>query len=175
MLRKGLKRCKGNGKWILFSAVVLAMALCTASYAMKSFRSFMHGPGGREFVKERILSHVDYTMQELRLSPEQHARYAIIRTKMERGIEAAADRHDAMRDTIHRELANPEPDVRGLAETMKERIRAMPDTVTVQIDYLLEVYDILTPEQQTELIARFKEHDVREGDHRHGLWHDNQS
>jgi len=164
---------KGNGKWILASALVLAMALSTAGYAMQGFRGFMDGPGGGELFKEHVLSRVDYTVQELKPSPEQFAKYSAIRAKMESALDAASKRRDVAREAIRAELAKPSPDVRKLAETVKAKSRAIPDSVAQQVDYLLEVYDMLTPEQQTKLVTMLKERMDHEGP-RHGMWQQDQ-
>lgn len=165
---------KGNGKWILASALVLALAISTAGYAMQGFRGFMGGHGG-EFFKERILSRVDYTVQELKPTPEQFTKYTAIRAKMESALDAASKRRDEAREAVRAELAKPTPDVRTLAETVKTKSRAIPDTVSLQVDYLLEVYDILTPEQQAQLVTMLKEHMEHEGGPRRGLWRRNNS
>jgi Spy/CpxP family protein refolding chaperone len=148
---------KMNKKWILATALVTIMVAATAAMAMHGFKGYMRSAHGKGFVKERVLSRVDYTMQELKLTPEQHAKYAIIRTKMAKELDAASERHDSVRKALHSELNKPTPDMNKLATTMKSKVRTMPETVTMQIDYLLEVYEILTPAQQTELVQMLKQ------------------
>lgn len=164
---------KENKKWILMTALVLVMVVGTGAYAVKGFHGHMFRGHGKEFVKTRILSRVDYTIQELNLTSDQHAKYAIIRSKMAKGIDAAAERHLSAKETMHAEMSMTKPDINKLAVTIKDSVQAMPESVTMQIDYLLEVYAILNPAQQEQLVAMLKDHmdhDDDDGNCGRGLW-----
>ena len=134
-----------NKKIVIVSAAILVMVLATAAYALHGFRDHMRHGRGKEF----------------------------IRAKMAEGLETAAKQHQNVRKTVREEMALPDPDVKKLAVTMKDRIRTMPDVVTMQIDYLLEVYEILTPDQQTQLVQMLKQRMERHGSY--GIWRDERS
>lgn len=162
---------KLNKRWMALSVFTLVLVLGTAGVAISGFKGgFGGGPfHGKGFKKERVLSRLDYTVQELKLTAQQQIKYGIIRTKMSKGLEAAATRHDEIKDFLHTELGAEQPDIKMIAETMKKNIRTMPDYATMQIDYMMEVYDILTPAQQKELTAMIKERMEKHG--RRGFRH----
>lgn len=149
------KNCT-NKRWFFIMAGVLAMVLATAGFAVSGFKSHF-GNHGHGMVKEHMLSKMDYTMQELKLSPEQQNEYAAIRAEMSKEMDAIASRHDVLKETLHTEMAKPEPDIRTIAGTLKTEVRTIPTKVNTQIDAMVAVYDILTPDQQKQLITMVKE------------------
>jgi len=143
---------------MLIISGVLVMVLATAGFAISGFKNHYGRSHEKGFVKEKVLSHMDYTMQELKLSPVQQAKYSAIREKMSMGMEGAIERHSIAKDAMHAELDRPQPNLKALAASLKKEVEAMPMTVTVQIDYMIEVYDILDTNQQQQLVQKLKEH-----------------
>jgi len=146
-----------NKRWLLLSSLVLVMVLATTGFAVSGFKGQFSKYHGKEFVKGKILSHMDYTMQELKISPAQQVKYSAIRDKMSMAMDQCVTRHDTFKNAIHSEMGKPYPDLKALAGNVKNEIRTMPDVVTVQIDYMVEVYDILNKQQQAELVKMIKE------------------
>lgn len=145
-----------NKRWLLLGTLVLVMVVSTAGFAFSGFKGYFGGFHGKGLIKEKVLSRVDYAMQELKLTPEQQTRYSAIRDKMGASIDASAERHARLKETIHTGINQPQPDIKALAGTLKKEIRTMPDSVTIQIDYMLEIYDILDAQQQAQLVGMIK-------------------
>ncbi len=150
---------------IFVIAAVLVATLAGAGYAVNGYKCGFdrHGKG---FIKERILSRIDYTVQELQLSPAQHTKYSAIRETMSTRMDAMGDRHDAVRDAIQTEMAKADPDIKGMADTVKQEITAMSGAVTTQIDSMVAVYDILDADQKKVFAAKLKDHMDRKCDRR---------
>jgi len=146
-----------NKRWLILGTGVLVMVLTTAGYAVSGFKSHFR-EHGKEHVQEKILSHMDYTMQELNLTADQQAEYAVIRAKMGASIEGSFNRHEVVHDTMKAEMDKPNPDLKAMGNNLKKEIRSMPDHLNVKIDYMLEVYDILDDNQKKQLVQMIKDH-----------------
>lgn len=150
-------KCR-NKCWMLIIGGVLILVLATAGFAISGFKNQFGDQHIKGYVKTKILSHMDYTMQELKLTPEQQGKYASIRTRMSKAMDESMARHEMVKTAMHTEMDRPQPDIKALAGTLKKEVQTLPDVVTVQIDSLLEVYDILDKTQQEQLIGMLKEH-----------------
>ncbi len=146
-----------NKRWIFAFAVILVMAVSTLSFAVGGFRGMMRGGPSGEFIKEKVLSRMDYTMQELHLTSQQQAQYASIRSRMAQSLTESFKKHQAARKAMKGELSGPAPDVRALAKQLKAEVGTIPDRINSQIDSMLEIYDILTPDQQKKFAQMLKE------------------
>lgn len=135
----------------------LVLLLGTAGLAMSGFRGHL-GHFGKGSLKERMIAPVDYTMQELKLTAEQQAKYGRIRARMIDNMESAEKRHRALRTVIDTELGKEQPDMASLATTLKKEIRTMPDGLIAQIDSMLEIYAMLDSSQQQKVVSMLKEH-----------------
>lgn len=152
-----MKKCL-NKRWMLLGSLVLVMVLATASFAISGFKSHFGRHHDEGFVKEKVLSHMDYTMQELKLTASQQVKYSAIRDNMSKAMDACMIRHNTAKNNLHTEMDRPQPDIKALAGTLKKEVSSIPETVNLQIDYMLEVYDILDKTQQDKLVQMFKEH-----------------
>lgn len=150
-------------RWTLLVVAMLVLSLATGGYAVSGFKKQM-GRHGKEMIKEHILSKVDYTVQELKLTPGQQEQYSAIRGRMSTEMDSISKRHNSARDAIHTEMAKVDPDIKGMADKMKGEIEAMSGAVTTQIDYLMEVYDILDANQKKQLTALLKDRMARHHD-----------
>lgn len=160
-----------NKRWILFSAVVMVMVMATAGMAISGAKSQFGGfsPfGDKGMHKERILSKLDYTMQELKLDSKQQAEYSAIRERMVKNMNEAQARRQATRDMVRNEMSKEQPDVKMLADTLKKESRSMPDMRVAQIDSLLEIYGILHKDQQAQFVKMVKKRMERMDHHRGG-------
>lgn len=156
-----------NKRWMILGSTVLALVLLTAGYAASGIHGRM-GKHGKDFVKEHVLSKMDYTMQELGLTPAQQTKYSAIRTKMSASIDTLIQKHEAARESLKADWDRPDPDVKALAGKIKKEIQTMPMGLSTQIDYVVEVYDILDAKQQKQLVSMLKDHFKR----KRGRWHD---
>lgn len=146
-----------NKRWIFFTSLVLVMVMATAGFAVSGFKGGFGGPlGGKEMRKERMLSKLDYAMQELQITPEQRVKYTTIRNRMSATIDQAMARREKMREAVRNEMAQETPDVKMLAESMKKEARTMPEIATAQIDSVLEIYSILDKDQQAQFVSMIK-------------------
>lgn len=146
-----------NKRWIVIISIVMVMVIATAGIAVSGFKGHFNCYG-KDVVKEHMLSRIDYTMQELKLSPGQQAEYAAIRDRISVEMDAFSKRHDAVRSVVHNEMSKAAPDIKTIAGTLKKEVSSMPDRLNAQIDALVDVYGILNAEQQKRLIAMLKEH-----------------
>lgn len=147
-----------NKRWLILCAGVLVMVLSTAGFAISGIKGHFDRGHGKELVREKVLSHIDYTVQELGLTAEQQAKYAIIRAKMDASLEATLDKHTKIHESMKAEWDTPNPDVKEIAQRIKNEIETIPNQLNVKIDYLLEVYDILNEGQKKQLVEMLKEH-----------------
>jgi len=157
-----------NKRWIIFSSLVLVMVMATAGMAVSGVKGqfgFFGSKGGMH--KERVLSKLDYSMQELKLTPEQQAKYTVIRSRMAQSMDDAQAHREKVRENVRAEMNQEQPDVRALAKTMKKEARSMPDMLTAQIDSVLEIYDILHKDQQAKFVQMVKER-MERMNHRRG-------
>ncbi len=146
-----------NKRWMVIIPTVMVMILMTAGFAISGFKNQFGPFGGHGMKKERILSKVDYTVQELKLTPAQQGKYSVIREKMVRDMDKLMERRDAVKSNMKSEMSKANPDVKAMAVILKSEIRTMPDMLTAQIDSLMEVYDILDASQQKKLVSMIKE------------------
>lgn len=163
---------KNNKKWFFLGIAVLTMTLLTGGYAVSGLKKHMdrHGKG---MVKEHVLSKVDYAMQELKLTADQQTKYSAIRTKMATSMDALMERHEKVHETLKADWQKPNPDVKAIALDIKKEINSLPNPITAQIDYMIEVYDILDANQQKQLVSMLKDHmDRKHGRHGWGDHHD---
>lgn len=151
-------KCCTNKKWMLFIGLVLAMVIATAGMAISGIKGHVFEHGGKGHFKEKVLSRMDYTMQELNLTPAQQSQYKTIRARMSSDMDEALERHEKAHDTLHAEMSKTDPDIKGMAETLKQEINTMPRHLTLQIDSMIQMYDILDPGQQKQLVKKLKEH-----------------
>ena len=157
-----------NKRWILLTSAVMVLVMATAGFAVSGFKGQFGGPfGGKGFKKERVLSKLDYAMQELKLTPAQQSKYSTIRERMSENMDQAMARRTMMRETVRNEMSQENPDINKLAATMKKEARSKPDMITTQIDSVLEIYNILDKNQQAQFVKMVKERMERMG-HRHG-------
>ncbi|MGL1863190.1 MAG: Spy/CpxP family protein refolding chaperone [Pseudodesulfovibrio sp.] len=152
-----MKKCT-NKCWMLIISGVLILVLATAGFAVSGFKGHFGRQHAKGFVKEKVLSHMDYTVQELKLTPAQQVKYNAIRDKMSTDMDKSSTRHETMKTAMHAEMEKANPDLKSLAGTLKKEIKTMPDVVTTQIDYMVEVYDILDAGQKKKLTTMLKEH-----------------
>lgn len=156
---------KRNMKWIALIVVVLAVGIGTAGSAISGLQNLAISHC-RDSIKEKVLSRLDYTMQELKLKPEQQVQYSSFRERMGTDLDAIVKRHEALHDAIHAEMAKADPDMKSLAGKMRAEVEAFSGMLTAQIDTIVEVYDILDKVQQKQLARQLKEHIADHDDHR---------
>lgn len=147
---------KNNKRWFFLIAMVTVASLATGSYAISGFKN-QFGFSGKGMIKERVLSKMDYTVQELKLTPAQQNEYAAIRDRMSTDMDNMREKHVATRDAMRAQVDSGNPDIKAMAEKMKKEVALMSGFATAQIDHLVEVYDILDASQQKEFAAMLKE------------------
>jgi hypothetical protein len=146
-----------NGKWFALMALVLVISLATGGFAISGFKNYMDN-NCTGFLRERVLSRLDYAMQELKQTSGQQVRYSDVRERVGAGLDGSSSRHKAARDAVVAEMTEADPDLKALAGMMKKEVAVLSESVNTEIDLMVEVYDILDAGQQKQLVQKLKRH-----------------
>ncbi|MCJ2165324.1 MULTISPECIES: hypothetical protein [unclassified Pseudodesulfovibrio] len=155
-----------NGKWFALMALVLVISLATGGFAISGFKNYMAN-NCAGFLRERVLSHLDYAMQELKLTSGQQARYSHVRERIGAGLDGISSRHKVARDAVVAEMSKADPNLDALAGMMKKEVAVLSESVNAEIDLMVETYDILDAGQQKQLVQRLKMHMKDHAEHSH--------
>jgi Spy/CpxP family protein refolding chaperone len=122
--------------------ILLAIALggCQRGYWNK-----WHSP-------DNILKKIDSEVKELGLTAEQQTKYQDIRSRLDVDIRKHMDTMKQMHIDIEKDLKAEHPDVNAIAAQLKKQFSQEGDPRVKLVDYFVEFYNILNPDQQKKLI-----------------------
>ena len=117
------------------------------------------GMWDRWHTPDHIMKKVDSEVKELDLTPEQQTKYQDIRSRLEVDVRKHLDSMKQLHGDIEKDLKGERPDVNAMAAQLKKRFAEEGDPRQKLVDYFVEFYNILNPEQQKKLIENIgKEH-----------------
>lgn len=162
-MKKNQKRKMISGGLMLMVSVLLLIGFY-GCYAGK-----YHGPGARhkyhgKDISERFLKKLDKKINKLELTDAQQEKYNEIRVKIEEDLKKMQEERRAFFNEVRTEFDKQDPDMDRLAGMMKKKMTQMPDRMEKNIDYFLELYNILDPEQKQKMLK-----DIRKKMHRYAI------
>jgi Spy/CpxP family protein refolding chaperone len=117
------------------------------------------GWGSKGHTPDHIMKKVDSEVKDLDLTPEQQTKYQAIRSRLEVDVRKHMDSMKQLHGDIEKNLKGDRPDVNAMAAQLKKQFAEEGDPRQKLVDYVVEFYNILNPEQQKKLINNIgKEH-----------------
>jgi len=116
-----------------------------------------HPPFTKKAFPERILKHMDKKMEELNLSEEQKKKYAQLKVSFKADFEEMRSRRHKFMNEIKVEIEQQNPDMQRLADTVKDRLKHMPERIGTHLDQLVDLYNVLNEEQKAKVLERMRE------------------
>jgi Spy/CpxP family protein refolding chaperone len=101
---------------------------------------------------DNILKKVDSEVKELGLTAEQQTKYQDIRSRLEVDVRKHMDTMKQLHTDMEKDLKGERPDVNAMAAQLKKQFAQEGDPRVKLVDYFVEFYNILNPEQQKKLI-----------------------
>lgn len=108
------------------------------------------GPKGHS--PDYILKKVDSEVKELGLTAEQQTKYQDIRSRLEKDVQKHMDTMKQLHTDMEKDLKGERPDVNAMAAQLKKQFAQEGDPRVKLVDYFVEFYNILNPEQQKKLV-----------------------
>jgi len=150
-------------KYVIVGSVVAFLVLGTGFCIVKASGDYgfcgrgFHPPFSKKAFPERILKHMDKKMEELNLSEGQKEKYAQLKASFKADFEEMRSRRHKFMNEIKAEIDQQNPDMQRLADTVKDRLKQMPDRIGTHLDQLVDFYNILDEEQKTRVLERMRE------------------
>jgi Spy/CpxP family protein refolding chaperone len=110
------------------------------------------GWGPKWHSPDYILKKIDSEVKELNLTAEQQTKYQDIRGRLEVDVRKHMDSMKQLHSDIEKDLKSESPDVNAMAVQLKKRFAEEGDPRQKLVDYFVEFYNILNPDQQKKLI-----------------------
>jgi len=127
---------------IILIAALLALLLLGA----KEWPDRNHGPFP-------LAKFMNTEVKKLNLTQAQLTQYDSIKAAMKQDTEDMIAKRKEVRSDVESTFASANPDINALSARLKQDLTQVPDMLSKRIDYFMEFYNILTPDQQKVLIA----------------------
>ena len=101
---------------------------------------------------DHIMKKIDSEVKDLDLTAEQQTKYQGIRSRLEVDVQKHMDSMKQLHGDVEKDLKGERPDVNAMAAQLKKRFADEGDPRVKLVDYFVEFYNILNPEQQKKLI-----------------------
>ena len=101
---------------------------------------------------DHIMKKIDSEVKDLDLTAEQQTKYQDIRSRLEVDVRKHMDSMKQLHGDIEKDLKGERPDVNAMAAQLKKQFSQEGDPRVKLVDYFVEFYNILNPEQQKKLI-----------------------
>ena len=105
---------------------------------------------------ERMMEHMDDYVEDLNLTEEQQKQYQKIRTNVEVDIAKQVAQHKEFKVVMVTKINEDNPDISEIKALLKEELNEMPQKVSVYLDYMEELYNILDAEQKKEVLEEIR-------------------
>ncbi|MBX7059108.1 MAG: Spy/CpxP family protein refolding chaperone [Leptospirales bacterium] len=107
---------------------------------------------------DRILHHLDHRVHSLDLSPEQEQKYQTLRAKIGDELHKNYQARVAALMQAKTEFNKEEPDVRALAQFVRQQLQSRQNFILQTPDYFVEFYSILNAEQRRTVRDWVRDH-----------------
>jgi protein CpxP len=142
-------------KKILFSALALVAVLAGAA----GLTAFRHHRDPAAFVDARVAKLLD----EVNATDAQRTQINAIKDKLVADLKTVRASHQGLHDEFLAQWQADRPDQAKVHALIADRATAMKGFADEVADALLQVHDILTPEQRATLAQKVKEHHQQRG------------
>ncbi|MFC1868441.1 hypothetical protein ACFL0H_09945, partial [Thermodesulfobacteriota bacterium] len=164
---KGAEKMKTKKKYFIIGGVIIFIIFLTGFGLVaawgpgkcfdRGFHPAFHGRGfhpgfhGRDF-SEFILWRMDKRVKELDLSEEQNEKYNLMRSNLETHFSRGMQERQRLRETFRSEIGREDPDVRLLAESLKEKISEISGFIDENLDLVMDFYESLNRDQKEMIL-----------------------
>jgi Spy/CpxP family protein refolding chaperone len=100
-----------------------------------------------------MLKRLDKKVEELKLTPDQKAKYDELRGQLKANFTAAKEDREKFRETVRTELAKESPDIAALTGMMKKKVEGFSANVQNDLDLFASFYSTLDKDQQKKVTA----------------------
>jgi hypothetical protein len=115
------------------------------------------GPPFHDDFAEFMLWRMDRKVQKLDLKNEQKEKYNELRSKIEAQLSDGLEDRRRMREGFSLEIRKEDPDVKAMAETIKEKISKISSFMKENIDLFVEFYETLDDDQKDKVLEMIRE------------------
>jgi hypothetical protein len=119
----------------------------------RGFFSGSHHKDRAEF----ILWRMDKKAKELNLTPEQQAKYEVIKGNVKSHFSEDLTERQQLKNRFQQEMSKEDPDIKNLVEVMKTKMKAMSGFVEKNLDLLVDFVDSLDRNQKRLINDEIKE------------------
>ncbi len=106
---------------------------------------------------DKLMKRIDRHVEDLELDGEQKSKYADLRARFVKTIEERKSTHNNMRAEMKALLQNENTDMKTLADEFKNKLNKMPDSASIYLDYIDEMWDILNETQKATVIDEIRD------------------
>jgi hypothetical protein len=112
-------------------------------------------------IAEFILWRMEKTAQSLNLNQAQKGKYEALRNNINSRMSAGFEEREQLRARFLEEMDKENPDVQGLAESVKTRINDFSGFLSKNLDLLADFYESLDSGQKRQLHTEIRERMAR--------------
>jgi protein CpxP len=124
------------------------------------------GHGDPAKMEQRISKHVDEVLKEIQATPEQRTKILAVKDRMLEKAKALHESRKGERQEWLEYWQAPTVDGAQVHARIDERAKGMQTFAHEMADALIEVHDVLTPEQRAKVAEKLRQH--RGHGHGHG-------
>jgi len=154
---------KTRNKVFIGSGVVVLILLLTGFGLVTacgpwgdSGRGFHSGFQGKD-MSEFVLWRLEKKVAGLDLSDDQNEKYEVIKAKIKTRLSEGMDERKRMMEEFHAEMDKGTPDIAGLAESVKKKIKDVSGFLEENLDLFVEFYNSLDEGQKQQVIDSIRD------------------
>jgi Spy/CpxP family protein refolding chaperone len=146
----------GGGALFLIT-VMLLTGLFTGCGPKRFCERGFHKRFSHKNFSEHILKRFDSRIQKLGLSDAQQEKYKKIREKVKANLESGRTEREKLFSELRTEINRENPDIDTVTGILKRGLRDLPGFMEQNLDYGVELYEILNPEQKAKVLEHMRE------------------
>ena len=116
-----------------------------------------HRGFGSDKTPDRILDRLDDHVEDLKLNAEQNVKYEDLKSRLKVDLSKQQANHKAFKFKIKDLVETQNGDVKDLTAELRSKIKGMPDTAELYLDYVDELYDILDETQKETVMIEIRD------------------
>ena len=118
---------------------------------------FRPGRHGKHF-PEQFLTVLDFKIGALDLSDIQKEKYGVIRAELKGRLTEGMKKREEAIGNLRQKISQPDPNMRDLAELIKNQMKGMLRFMERNIDDFVQLYEMLDDKQKNQVIENLREH-----------------
>jgi periplasmic protein CpxP/Spy len=144
-------------KKILVSALVL-VGLAAGTLGLTAFRGHGHGHGDPAHMEKFIDNRLADVLDDLHATDAQRQQITAIKDKLVADHKALRASHADTKQALLAQWQADKPDAAKVHAIVSEKATGMSGFANEVADAVLQVHDILTPDQRAQLTKKFQRH-----------------